>query len=156
MLNCAAVNSQVYYSTSQEMSGYDVYHIPPYGPLLPTPLSFSNTRGRDTPDERWHRASYHKQPWANALPVHINDLPLVTTHSSLLLFADDTKCLKKITTPLDSMYLQQDLSAIDEWSKMSFDESKSTHLTFSKDTKMLQTADYTINDTHITNMESHP
>ena len=76
--------------------------------------------------------------FSSALPVisgvgpllfltYINDLPSCTTYVNLFLFADDTKCLKSITTPVDTTLLQSDLDSLSEWSlewKLSFNELK--------------------------------
>ena len=48
--------------------------------------------------------------------IYINDLPSCTTYVNLFLFADDTKCLKSITTPVDTTLLQSDLDSLSEWS----------------------------------------
>ena len=65
--------------------------------------------------------------------IYINDLPSWTTYVNLFLFADDTKCLKSITTPIDTTLLQSDLDSLSEWSlewKLSFNELKCFLLTF--------------------------
>ena len=65
--------------------------------------------------------------------IYINDLPSCTTYVNLFLFADDTKCLKSITTPVDTTLLQSDLDSLSEWSlewKLSFNELKCFLLTF--------------------------
>ena len=62
--------------------------------------------------------------------IYINDLPSCTTYVNLFLFADDTKCLKSITTPVDTTLLQSDLDSLSEWSlewKLSFNELKCLH-----------------------------
>ena len=48
--------------------------------------------------------------------AYINDLPEVVKHSLLLLFADDAKCLKRITDSEDSYLLQEDLNSLQQWS----------------------------------------
>ena len=65
--------------------------------------------------------------------IYINDLPSCTTYVNLFLFADDTKCLKSITTPVDTTLLQSDLDSPSEWSlkwKLSFNELRCFLLTF--------------------------
>ena len=47
---------------------------------------------------------YHKEVFL--FLIYINDLPSCTTYVNLFLFADDTKCLKSITTPVDTTLLQ--------------------------------------------------
>ena len=62
--------------------------------------------------------------------IYINDLPLSTSFSTLLLFADDTKCFRCYT---DTCLLQQDFNTFTNWSndwKISFNESKCTLLRF--------------------------
>ena len=48
--------------------------------------------------------------------VFINDLPLAVSSSQLLLYADDTKCLKPINDLEDYSALQQDLHNLAIWS----------------------------------------
>ena len=63
--------------------------------------------------------------------IYINDLPQSAVNSSLLLFADVTKCIKKINDSADSYALQQDLNSIASWSlswNLPFNESKCTLL----------------------------
>ena len=48
--------------------------------------------------------------------IYINDLPEHIISSVLFLFADDTKCLKTITTFNDSSELQKDLNLLHGWS----------------------------------------
>ena len=59
--------------------------------------------------------------------VYVNDLPTQALNSDLFLFADDTKCLKSVSSPSDSSQLQCDLDRLFAWSmnwKLSFNESK--------------------------------
>ena len=49
--------------------------------------------------------------------IYINDLPLCTFHSMVLLFADDTKSLKQINSSVESLHLQCDLNALHACSK---------------------------------------
>ena len=51
--------------------------------------------------------------------VYVNDLPSQVPHSDLYLFTDDTKCLKLISTPQDSVQLQHDLNNLSAWSASS-------------------------------------
>ena len=65
--------------------------------------------------------------------VYVNDLPSHTLFTSLYLFADDTKCLKPILTPADSLLLQHDLNQLSAWSsdwKLLFNLSKCLFLSF--------------------------
>ena len=60
--------------------------------------------------------------------LYVNDLPAVPIHSSLLLFADDSKFRKKIQSIEDSQLLQSDLCRLCQWSHSSgliFNSSKS-------------------------------
>ena len=50
--------------------------------------------------------------------VYINDLTTVTHYSNMFIFADDTKCEKKIFDIQDCLDLQDDLNDIGEWSKI--------------------------------------
>ena len=49
--------------------------------------------------------------------LYINDLPKVV-QAILYLFADDTKLLKAVTSRQDSILLQNDMNALEEWSKI--------------------------------------
>lgn len=48
---------------------------------------------------------------------YINDMPSVAQHSSLALFADDSKCYKTIKNISDCKLLQTDIDALYAWSK---------------------------------------
>ena len=64
----------------------------------------------------------------------MNDLPSSVTSSHLLLFADDTKCLKQIDDTEDCAALQQDLQQLSSWSNswsLHFNESKCVVLRYS-------------------------
>ena len=59
--------------------------------------------------------------------IYVNDLPEVVKHVIFYMFADDVKCAMPIRSPLDSLYLQEDLEALCDWSakwKLKFKESK--------------------------------
>ena len=59
--------------------------------------------------------------------LYINDLSYSINHSKTFLFADDTKCLRPIRSPLDHILLQSDLDALSLWStnwKLMFNETK--------------------------------
>ena len=49
--------------------------------------------------------------------MYINDLPEVA-RAILYLFADETKLLKAVTSLQDSILLQNDINALEEWSKI--------------------------------------
>jgi len=62
--------------------------------------------------------------------IYINDLPEATSCPSKL-FADDTKTFRKIQRESDCEELQNDLNALDEWSRMwqlKFNASKCKHM----------------------------
>ena len=72
-----------------------------------------------------------------------------------LLFADDTKCLKRIKEPADSFTMQLDLDNLSNWSKpfnLSFNQNKFVHLHFWSNTTSPDTdtsvQDYYINGTN--------
>ena len=48
--------------------------------------------------------------------VYVNDLPEVVKHVNFYMFADYVKCAMPIRSPLDSLYLQEDLEALCDWS----------------------------------------
>ena len=59
--------------------------------------------------------------------IFINDLPLSVVHSTLYLYADDTKCLNTIFSPADTLHLQSDLDKVSSWSRrweLFFNENK--------------------------------
>ena len=47
--------------------------------------------------------------------IHVNDLPDII-HSSIQIFADDTKVFNKITCSSDCKELQRDIDSLVEWS----------------------------------------
>ena len=44
--------------------------------------------------------------------IYVNDIPDYISNSVLYLFADDTKCLKTISDPADSIQLQDDINSL--------------------------------------------
>ena len=65
--------------------------------------------------------------------IFVNDLPMSVSSSHLLLFADDTKCLKQIDNSEDCSALQQDLHNLTQWSEywnLHFNDSKCVLLRF--------------------------
>ena len=59
--------------------------------------------------------------------LYINDLPNVLSHSTPLLFADDTKVYRKIKSVCDCVLLQEDINALYNWCsqwKLEFNVSK--------------------------------
>ena len=89
--------------------------------------------------------------------IYVNDLPLSINSSSLLLFADDTKCLKSIDCLHDCDLLQNDLSLLSDWSlkwKLLFNVSKCVNLTFSLSHDPI-VHPYFINDKEILSKDCH-
>ena len=65
--------------------------------------------------------------------IFINDLPFSVVHSTLYLYADDTKCLNTICSPADTLHLQSDLDKVSSWScrwELFFNENKFVHIRF--------------------------
>ena len=65
--------------------------------------------------------------------IFINDLPLSVDHSTPYLYADDTKYLNTISSPIDIQDLQNDLNNVSLWSlrwKLFFNENKFVHICF--------------------------
>ena len=89
--------------------------------------------------------------------VYINDLPTSVSNSSVLIFADDTKCYSGISSMQESTLLQQDLDAIENWSKswkLHFNESKFVKLSINVTSNHLPTK-YTIGSTVICEKPCH-
>ena len=90
--------------------------------------------------------------------IYINDLPLSTSFSTPLFFADDTKCFRPIRCYIDTCLLQQDLNTFTNWSndwKISFNESKCTLLRFCSSPQITWQNNYTINHQQLYPMDSH-
>ena len=86
--------------------------------------------------------------------VYVNDIPDNITNSLLYLFADDTKCLKTISDPADSIKLQDDIDSLNHWNEkwsLLFNHTKVVHVSFRSH---LPTS-YTIGTSSITKVESH-
>lgn len=67
--------------------------------------------------------------------LYINDMPLVANCSNIALFADDAKCIKKVSSLADALELQSDLSRLHNWSKewcLCFNVDKCKVLTVSR------------------------
>ena len=65
--------------------------------------------------------------------VYVNDIPDYITNSLLYLFADDTKCLKTISDPADSIKLQDDIDSLNHWSEkwsLLFNHTKVVQISF--------------------------
>ena len=50
--------------------------------------------------------------------LYINDLPDHVIHSSIYLYADDAKLLKRINCRLDCILFQRDIDALSVWCKL--------------------------------------
>ena len=73
--------------------------------------------------------------------LYINDLFQVVKHSKVKVFADDSKLHKNISTPSDSMLLQEDLNAVVRWAvanNMELNESKFQLLQHGKNEQLKQ------------------
>ena len=80
--------------------------------------------------------------------VFINDLPSSVSFSTTLLFADDTKLSKSISSSLDCSKLQADLHALKQWSLdsgLQFNAQKSFLLRFCAKSSPVS-FDYVLND----------
>ncbi len=78
--------------------------------------------------------------------IYINDLPACVSSSTTRLFADDSLIYKRISTPDDSLSLQKDLDALQEWEAkwlMRFNASKCQVLQVTNKRKIIP-ASYTI------------
>ena len=68
--------------------------------------------------------------------IYINDLPQSVPHSTVYLFADDTKLISVSSTPEDDNLLQTDLNSLQSWCskwklKLNADKCVSIHFTHS-------------------------
>ena len=89
--------------------------------------------------------------------IYINDLPSMVHYSSVLLFADDTKCAKSIASQTDCQLLQNDLDSLSSWSlkwNLPFNEIKFRLLQFSSNTNN-EPHSYYINGQVISPSTSH-
>ena len=67
------------------------------------------------------------------LLIYINDIFHINIHSSLLTFADDTKCFGPVTNCTDKQLLQHDIDLLLDWSSqsyLSFNPTKRVHISF--------------------------
>ena len=89
--------------------------------------------------------------------IFINDLPSSISSSEILLFADNTKCLKTVSSHTDSLLLQDDLLCLSNWSQMwnlHFNEKKCVLVRFCLSLS-LTLFDYFINNTPIQVLNCH-
>ena len=85
--------------------------------------------------------------------LYMNDLPDAIHWSKVLLFADDTICFKQIKSPIDQQHLQLDLDNLASWSissYLSFNSSKSTHVSLNR-----TPTSYNIRNDPITTTHNH-
>ena len=91
--------------------------------------------------------------------VFVNDLPSSVFSSTMYLFADDTKCLKRISNVGDSVALQQDLNLLNEWSKkwnLFFNVMKCVSLSFCSSPSVSQSRlTYRINSQTVDHVEHY-
>ena len=90
--------------------------------------------------------------------IFINDLPDSISYAIPLVFADDTKCIKPISSIQDSFSLQKDLDALNNWSlhwKLAFNNSKCQYLRISPQNQIISSANYTINNCPISMSTLH-
>ena len=81
--------------------------------------------------------------------VYVNDIPQITTSSSVALFADDTKCYRAIRTTEDVKHLQCDLDGINEWCqtwRMNLNQSKCGLLSVTRNRKQVLSSYHLTND----------
>ncbi|CAI8024098.1 hypothetical protein GBAR_LOCUS14028, partial [Geodia barretti] len=89
--------------------------------------------------------------------IFVNDLPSSTKSSNVFLFADDTKCLKKISSQTDCHLLQEDLLCLSNWSQrwnLKFNERKCVLLRFCLSTPHIL-FDYSLNNMPIQVVDCH-
>lgn len=89
--------------------------------------------------------------------IFVNDLPPSANFSKTFLFADDTKCLKKVSSPADSQLLQEDLHHLSHWClkwNLRFNEKKCVVLRFClKSPRIL--FNYSLNNISISSVNHH-
>ena len=81
--------------------------------------------------------------------MNVSDLPAVPIHSTLLLFADDSKCSRNIQSTEDSQLLQRNLCRLYDWSHsfgLIFNSSKSCVLSYHSPRSDPVIFDYSIGD----------
>jgi hypothetical protein len=76
------------------------------------------------------------------------DLPNAAKHSTVPMFADDSKCYRQITQPRDRNLLQSDLDSLHHWSStwdLNFNTKKCAALRFSRRKTSAPTQGYVLN-----------
>ena len=97
---------------------------------------------------------------SSALSFSLSSSTTFLTQSNQLhlLFADDTKCIKTISSPHDSSSLQDDLNALTNWSshwKLAFSSSKCKLLRVPPPNQILHPANYSVNNSTISSTSLH-
>ena len=90
--------------------------------------------------------------------IYVNDIPDSVSHSSALLFADDTKLVKSIQTFNDSLDLQKDIDSMVDWCrewKLSLNENKCAAIRYSLLSKCNTQPTYTIKGTLVETTSTH-
>ena len=80
--------------------------------------------------------------------LYINDLSNCLSSTLPFIYADDTKCIKTISTIDDSRLMQSDLDSISQWSsdtELFFNESKFAHICFWSKPSFIDLPEYNIN-----------
>ena len=80
--------------------------------------------------------------------IFANDLPNAAKHSTVPMFADDSKCYRQITQPRDRNLLQSDLDSLHDWSStwdLNFNTKKCAALRFSRRKTSAPTQGYVLN-----------
>ena len=89
--------------------------------------------------------------------IYVNDLPSTASSSTALMFADDTKCYRSISSPDDCLLLQQDLDSISDWCatwNLSFNSNKCATIHFSRSSPPT-TSTYRLNGDLISDTDHH-
>jgi len=87
--------------------------------------------------------------------IYIHDLPLSASFSSLLLFADDTKCFRPIRCDNDTCLLQQDLNTLTNWSSDWKIKLKCILFRFCPSFHTTYPSNYTINPQQLVAADAH-
>ena len=88
--------------------------------------------------------------------LYINDLPICISLSLPFIYADDTKCIKAVSSSDDSQLMQNDLDAISQWSsetELFFNESKFAYIRFWDKPSSIDLPEYIINNKSISKVE---
>ena len=86
--------------------------------------------------------------------VYINSLPDVIRSVTCLLFADDTKCCRSISSFSDTILLQNDINSLLTWSHNSFNLSKTLMLRFTNRSTNIIDATYSLDGSPIQSVTS--